>query len=176
MKIKLAGLLTIMLSFNALAGEPSYLTAEQYADKHTRQLFGQMGDKIGVHIYDGPYDGETAPRVCVDENAKCCVDLTKPEGIEVGNERWSESSSKQIEQYIYYHAVRNVNALFYTPDPAAVRFKEWPEEMVRKLVRREVSLLKSGSKPMSLRIGYRDQAQAAYPLTKSHETSRVSIR
>jgi hypothetical protein len=127
------------------------ISAEELIKTHTSTQAGEIGEKLGVVIYDGPYDGELPPFHCdifksVDRQ---CLNYAN---FVPGVSTWTVlpvETTQHIEDYFYYHAYRNVNAgYFYDREN---KYKTLIEDVgYSELMEVELFLLKMGRKPLTL--------------------------
>jgi hypothetical protein len=138
-----------MLTSMAVSAE-SVITAESLAKKHTTDQVSIVADRLGVQIYDGPYDGEIASRSCEVSNVMGCVsyEMLIP-GINV-YEIPAYNATQDVEDYIYYSAYRNVMAGYYTSRPIKT-YKSLVSKLgLSRMIEAEVFLIKSGQKDHGL--------------------------
>lgn len=140
---------TVMLSALAVADKP-VISAERLAQLHTSEQVIDVGNRLGIGIYDGPYDGEMPLFDCTIVNATGCLLYT---GYVPGVSTYEILASKatqEVEDYLYYHAYRNVNAGYYSGRLHKAYKKFVDNAGFNTLLQVEVFMLKSGQKPITL--------------------------
>lgn len=137
--------LTLMLaiSMQALAGD-KIVTAEQLAIDHDSSIAFKVGESLGYTFYDGPYDGEKAIDACEYDLGPGCLYYDSVLDNQI-YEHKPAGTNQDIENFIYYHAFRNVLAGHYLS-------KEYSKYLhsVTKLLEKEVFYIKTGQKTLSL--------------------------
>lgn len=140
--------LTLLTPTLSLAEEIK--SAEELARAHSESQIIEVSKRLNVQFYDGPYDGELPLFECTLVNRPGChLYETMVPNISVF-ELVSDSTTQEIEDYLYYSAYRNINAGYYS-----ARFKDAYSELVERigiksLIAAEIYLLKTGQKPISL--------------------------
>ncbi len=143
-------LITLTLLTPTLSLADKIQSAEQLARAHSESQIIQVSKRLNVQFYDGPYDGELPLFECTLVNRPGChLYETMVPNINVFD-LVSDSTTQEVEDYLYYSAYRNVNAGYYS-----ARFKDAYSELVdrigiKSLIAAEIYLLKTGQKPISL--------------------------
>lgn len=138
-------LLAFLASSSAIA-QPIE-SAEQLSKSHSRMYVYEVATRLGVTIYDGPYDGEIYSMPCAVVPSRDCVDFNS---FDLNVTTLSDSSNQSVEDFLYYAAHRNVMAGYYDTNHTRA-YASWIKEFGEgNAINVEIQILKSGSKPVTL--------------------------
>ncbi|MBB5187102.1 hypothetical protein HNQ57_001365 [Zhongshania antarctica] len=143
--------LGVLTSLTTSAGD--FISAESLAKTHSIDQVSLVADRLGVQIYDGPYDGEIPTKSCEVSNVMGCVSYNALiPGVSL-YEIPAYDASQDVEDYIYYSAYRNVMAGYYTAKPRQV-YKTLVSTLgLSRMIEAEIFLMKSGQKAYGLFTG-----------------------
>lgn len=140
---------SVLLAAPVSAG--ALVSAEELARGDLKDNYYAAARALGVTFYDGPYDGEVPIIACEYDNVPGCTAYT---GLQVGVnvlENVAPQTDQDVEDFIFYHAVRNVYAGLY------YRNAHQPEHVdllksigVPALTLIEIMRLKTGEQPLTL--------------------------
>lgn len=143
------GLFALVLACASLSLQAQVISAEKLAESYSEDQLGTIALKLGVTNYHGPTDAELPIRPCAVFESPCIAYDEYVQGAQVF-ENLSTSSSQEIEEYIYYHAWRNVVAALYVPHKFSA-VKQYIDNFgLENLIGAEIYLLKSDERPMTL--------------------------
>ena len=137
--------------FSSFASADAVVSAEELARGDLKNNYYAVAKSMGVTFYDGPYDGERPVIACEYSNIVGCVTYT---GLQLGVNVFdllAPASDQEVENYIFYHAVRNVYAgVFYHNNDQPEHVALLKKIGIPALTQIEIMRLKSGQQPLTL--------------------------
>ena len=152
----------LLVAASTVASADDIVSAELLAQSLNDTQSMSIGKKLRLSNYDGPYNGELPVKPCsINEGSDSCLDYKSVVYGENAFENVSVDTTQEIEDYIFYNAYLNVLSGYYSP--GSKEFTSYVKKEGRQeIVLKEIFMLKSGQKPITLRTNQRQSAKGIY--------------